>query len=609
MQIDKRTRTELKQYFVKNAIPTESNFGELIDGMLSQRDDGIAKLPNDALSIEAAGDATSQKKAIHFYTSFGDTDPTWVLSLNPRLIPANAATAKPGFSIGDGAGNSRLFIERTTGRIGIGTLEPKKKLHIQGATSGPFMNDAADRPGIVVTGHYPEIALFSNVDNGSHGPAIRLGSYTDGTASTFKHWVIGTAGRNASFLDIGFSDKSDPNPHAGIRNHHNGKTILTLAEDGSVEVTGTAILGYENTIRDYNAALKSGFYQNGGTAATGDIPDTSHGWTHLFVQRHSNPTNNHQLQIASGYHENDRIFFRKIARGLADPNRPAWNELATRDNNTFTGTQVVKGAIVPSPGNSAAKGIQFPSNPGGGGGDEAFIRYYPVTGEACKLMIGILNDSDDTIGFAQGGVERMTVKWGGLDVNGWISGGETTTGWVLGRGAWGPDNWLRITTVPGGNVYHDLAINSLWSAGAKRFDLAEVTQVYADDRLEQGDIVVIDREQGTRVRRSMRPYDPAVYGIVSSYEQAAFVIGGFGGPEQMMQAKDKLPIALVGRVKVKVCTENGPIRVGDLLTSSSTPGHAMRCPDPAAHPGAIAGKALEPLASGTGTITALVTLQ
>jgi hypothetical protein len=100
-----------------------------------------------------------------------------------------------------------------------------------------------------------------------------------------------------------------------------------------------------------------------------------------------------------------------------------------------------------------------------------------------------------------------------------------------------------------------------------------------------------------------------VYGIVSSYQQAAFVIGGFGGPEQMMQAADKLPIALVGRVKVKVCAENGPIRVGDLLTSSSTPGHAMRCPDPAAHPGAIAGKALEPLASGTGTITALVTLQ
>lgn len=606
MQIDKRTRTELKQYFVKNAIPTESNFAELIDGMLSQRDDGIAKLPNDALSIEAAGDATSQKKAIHFYTSFGDTDPTWVLSLNPRLIPANATTARTGFSIGDNAGTSRLFIERTTGRIGIGTLEPKKKLHIQGATTGPFLNDQHDRPGIVVTGHYPEIALFSNVDNASHGPAIRLGSYTDATASASKHWVIGTAGRNASFLDIGFS-AIDPNPHAGIRNY-NGKTILTLAEDGRVEVTGTAILGYENNIRDYNAALKSGFYENGGTAATGDIPDTSHGWTHLFAQRHSNPANNHQLQIASGYHENDRLFFRKIARGPEDPNRPAWNEMATRADNTFTGHQVVKGVIVPSSGNSAAKGIQFPSNPGGGGGDEAFIRYYPVTGETCKLMIGILNDADDTIGFSQAGVERMVVNSVGLKVNGAITGGETTTGWMLGRGNWNVDNWLRLFNADR-SAYHDLAVNHLYAAGAQRFDLAEVTQVYADDQLEQGEVVVIDREVGTRVRRSMRPHDPAVYGIVSSYQQAAFIIGGFGGPEQMMQARDKLPIALVGRVKVKVSAENGPIHVGDLLTSSATPGHAMRCPDPAAHPGAIAGKALEPLASGTGTITALVTLQ
>lgn len=406
MQIDKRTRTELKQYFVKNAIPTESNFAELIDGMLSQRDDGIAKLPNDALSIEAAGD---QKKAIHFYTSFGDTDPTWVLSLNPRLVPADATTAKPGFSIGDSAGTSRLFIERSTGRIGIGTLEPKKKLHIQGATTGPFFDDGHDRPGIVVTGHYPEIALFSNVDNGNHGPAIRLGSYTDATASTTKHWVIGTAGRNASFLDIGFSDKNDPNPHAGIRNF-NGKTILTLSEDGSVEVTGKAILGYENTIRDYNAALRSGFYQNGGTAATGDIPDTSHAWTHLFVQRHSNAGNNHQLQIAGGYAENDRLFFRKIARLLPDATGPAWNELATRADNIFTGNQTVKGAIVPSFGNAANKGIQFPSDPGGGGGDAAFIRYYPVTGETCKLMIGINNDADDTIGLWTAGAERMTVS-------------------------------------------------------------------------------------------------------------------------------------------------------------------------------------------------------
>jgi len=104
------------------------------------------------------------------------------------------------------------------------------------------MIDGNDRPAVVVTGSYPELELFSNVNNTSHGPTIRLGAYTDGTATTFKHWVIGTSGRNASFLDVGFSDKSDPNPHAGIRNY-NGKTVMTLLETGTVGIGTTAPRG------------------------------------------------------------------------------------------------------------------------------------------------------------------------------------------------------------------------------------------------------------------------------------------------------------------------------------------------------------------------------
>src|SRR5262249_5586009 len=76
-----------------------------------------------------------------------------------------------------------------------------------------------------------------------------------------------------------------------------------------------------------------------------------------------------------------------------------------------------KGAIVPSVGNSEQAGIMFPPDPAGGGGDRAVIRYYPVVGEACKLMIGINNDPDDTIGFLQAGAERMTVGFGFVDLN------------------------------------------------------------------------------------------------------------------------------------------------------------------------------------------------
>jgi hypothetical protein len=52
-----------------------------------------------------------------------------------------------------------------------------------------------------------------------------------------------------------------------------------------------------------------------------------------------------------------------------------------------------------------------------------------------------------------------------------------------------------------------------------------------------------------------------------------------------------------------------PIRAGDLLTSSATPGHAMVADDRARRAGAIIGKALQSLAGGLGLIPVLVTLQ
>lgn len=664
MQIDKRNRAELKQYFVKNAIPTESNFAELIDAMMSQKDDGIAKLPNDPLSIEASGDDTSQKKAIHFYKSFGDADPTWVLSLNPRSNPADAATARPGLSIGDSTGKSRLFVDRATGRLGVGTIDPRKTLHVQGLTTGPFMNDANDRPAIAVTGNYPEIALFSNVNNTNHGPAIRMGSYTDAAATTFKHWVIGTSGRNSAFLDIGFSDKSDPNPHAGIRGY-NGKTVMTLEESGNVGI-GTIDPTTDLTIRrdvsanvgpiltltnglgsaGAGAAIDFNGYDVGANAPTARLRSLDNGnfSSHLTIWTKDSGAANTALK------ERVRV---------------------TSDGKVGVGTTAPRGRLDVSAGDAwFGQGVNISAPSDGTNAsvlnlhNETTDKLWHITyrtGEAEKLIfwrndataspwlavlkLGMTGQVEVPGGLVfegavahverDGAIYRNTdgqcyitvddnlyirdanaASWaahfdtnsGSLDLKGHLTGGETATGWAIGRGAWGPDNWLRITT-PALNKYHDLAIESLWSAGLKRFDLAEVTSVCADDRLEQGDVVVIDREDGTRVRRSARAHDPGVYGIVSSYHQAAMVIGGFGGPEEMMHATDKRPIALVGRVKVKVSTENGPIAVGDLLTTSSTPGHAMRCTDPGKHPGAIAGKALEAFTAETGIITALVALQ
>ena len=76
-----------------------------------------------------------------------------------------------------------------------------------------------------------------------------------------------------------------------------------------------------------------------------------------------------------------------------------------------------------------------------------------------------------------------------------------------------------------------------------------------------------------------------------------------------MARSNRKPIALLGKVFCKVDASFEPVRVGDLLTTSSTPGHAMKAVDPATAFGAVIGKALRPLKEGQGLIPILVTLQ
>ena len=163
MEIPTRNRSDLKSYFVKNAIPTEGQFAELIDGMINQQDDGLVKLPGDPLSIEAAGDESSEKKAIRFYQHRDDDRPAWVLSLSPNRDPGRS-----GLSIGDGGGTSRLFIDQTTGHVGIGTTAPDDRLVVYDpSTSGDG--------GITIRrGRYARLSIIS--DNYWSGIELRRDS-------------------------------------------------------------------------------------------------------------------------------------------------------------------------------------------------------------------------------------------------------------------------------------------------------------------------------------------------------------------------------------------------------------------------------------------------
>jgi len=66
---------------------------------------------------------------------------------------------------------------------------------------------------------------------------------------------------------------------------------------------------------------------------------------------------------------------------------------------------------------------------------------------------------------------------------------------------------------------------------------------------------------------------------------------------------------LTGRVYCWADASNGPIEPGELLTTASTPGHAMKVTDHPSAQGAIIGKAMTALKEGKGLVLVLVTLQ
>ena len=109
---------------------------------------------------------------------------------------------------------------------------------------------------------------------------------------------------------------------------------------------------------------------------------------------------------------------------------------------------------------------------------------------------------------------------------------------------------------------------------------------------------------GGALQQSQHAYDKRVAGVVSG-------AGEFrpGLVLDKQPGRERQPIALLGKVCCKVDAEYGAIEVGDLLTTSPAPGHAMKASDPIAAFGAVIGKAMEPCRGARGLIAILVALQ
>jgi len=132
---------------------------------------------------------------------------------------------------------------------------------------------------------------------------------------------------------------------------------------------------------------------------------------------------------------------------------------------------------------------------------------------------------------------------------------------------------------------------------AEDFDISELEEVVP------GTVMVLDHVGN--LQQSKEAYDKKVAGVISG---AGNCRPGIVLDKKHSQ-KTRKPVALLGKVYCKVDAQYSPIEVGDLLTTSATPGHAMKATDPFRAFGSVIGKALCPLKAGQGVIPILIALQ
>lgn len=152
----------------------------------------------------------------------------------------------------------------------------------------------------------------------------------------------------------------------------------------------------------------------------------------------------------------------------------------------------------------------------------------------------------------------------------------------------GGDRLMSIDA--GGNVFASGSFIANTASTGFPGDLAEYVPITEGERVEAGDVVVVDPQNPIKHIKSPGALQTGVAGIVSN--TAAFVIGS-------SENGTRVPLALSGLAYAKVSDEAGAIAIGDLLVTAAKPGYLMKY-DPAKHTGqfAIVALAMEGAALG-----------
>lgn len=136
---------------------------------------------------------------------------------------------------------------------------------------------------------------------------------------------------------------------------------------------------------------------------------------------------------------------------------------------------------------------------------------------------------------------------------------------------------------------------------AESIDIEGARTLYAP-----GDVLVISTHSDRAVEKSSEPYSPLVAGVYAT--KPGLVLTDEENIDADLSAQ--VPMGVIGIIPTKVCLENGPIRRGDLLVTSSTSGCAMKADPSRIVPGCVIGKAMQPFEGPVpGAIRVLVNVK
>ena len=307
----------------------------------------------------------------------------------------------------------------------------------------------------------------------------------------------------------------------------------------------------------------------------------------------------------------------------------------TVPDGSIGAAQIADGSI------TAAKLASGASAPGGAAGGD-LTGTYPnpllamLASSLTKVSGGAMTSSGGNIGIGTSPVYRLDVSTTGGGVARFTDGtrslvtylgnvtgvgdgvffGTTTNHPLIFQtnnivyGAWLPNGNFGVGTLTPGvklDVAGEIRGTVVTVTGGS--DVAEPYNVAAAGAVKAlpGMLVCIDGENVGQMRVASKAYDTSVAGIISG---ANGIRPGITLTQKGTVADGTLPVASMGRVWALCDADaNGAIAAGDMLTSSNTPGHAMKATDRERRDGAVIGKAMSSLKSGKGLVLVLVSLK